>query len=82
MVIEAGKTGVLSFGDGSKSRVKLVEIEYSKSGMFPTDYWLEYAEDETHRPLVHPDFGKNDIIKTEILLPEFLFQQVFTLDEE
>ena len=81
-MVKAGQTGRINFGNKGTSRVRIVEIEKSKSGMFPTDYWLTYAEDETNRPLVHPNFGQNPIIKSEILLPEGLFKQVFTPDEE
>ena len=72
-------TGVITF-DSSSSKVKLVDIDtYPASGM-RSDYWFEYLDDETNRPLVHPDFGKDDMIKSSILLPEGLVYKVFTKD--
>lgn len=78
--MEKGATGTITFGDNSTAKVKLVERQtYPASGM-PTDYWLEYAEGETNKKLVHPDFGTSSLIKSEILLPEFLFEQVVVAD--
>ena len=76
----AGKTGTLTFGDGSSAKVIFVAKDnYPASGM-PSDYWLEYAKGETNKSLVHPDFGKSPLIKSEILLPEFLFNMVVKMD--
>lgn len=82
MNLKVNQTGTLSFGEKGSSKVRIVEIEPSRSGIFPTDYWFEYLEEETNRPLIHPDFGKSDIIKSEILLPEGLVKMVFTPDLE
>ena len=78
--MNAGDLGTITFGDNSTARVKFIEEKtYPATGM-PSDYWLEYAEGETNRKLVHPDFGTKDFIKSEILLPEFLFHKVVTMD--
>ena len=75
--MEIGVKGTIEFKDGTKSRVILKDIDtYPASGM-PPDYWFGYQEDETHRPVVHPDFGKKDFIKSEILLPELFAFRVF-----
>lgn len=73
---KVGTTGIITDADGLTSKVTIVGKEtYS---MFPTDYWLEYDSDETHRPIIHPEFGKNPMIKAPILLPELLLFKVFT----
>ena len=74
-----GQTGTITWGDGKTSKVEVVDVEsYS---VMPTDYWFKYRDEETYRPLIHPDFGKEDYIKSEILLPEGLVDLVFTKDE-
>lgn len=70
-----GKTGTMKFKNGTTARVRIVDIDTYKN--FTPDYWLEYMEGETNKLLVHPGYGKNDLIKSEILLPEVL---VFNTD--
>lgn len=70
MNISKGDTGILTFGNNSTSKVKCIEVDNYSS--LPKDYWFEYEEDENNRPLVHPEFGKSDLIKSSILLPEFI----------
>lgn len=70
-----GKTVTMKFKNGTTAIVRIKEIK--QYNMFPNDYWLEYMEGETNKLLVHPDYGKNDLIKSEILLPEVL---VFNTD--
>lgn len=65
-----GKTGTMKFRDGSTAKVRVVDIKHYR--MFPSDYWLEYMEGETNKKLIHHDYGKNNSIKSEILLPEVL----------
>lgn len=78
--MEAGSTGTLNFADGTSAKIKFVAKDtYPSSGM-PSDYWLAYAEDETNRQVVHPDFGKSPVIKSEILLPEMLFRMAVVMD--
>jgi hypothetical protein len=73
-----GKTGTIKWGDNTSSRVVVKEIEsYS---WLPSDYWLEYQEEETHRPVIHPDYGVSKIIKAPIILPSDLFFRLFTPD--
>jgi hypothetical protein len=81
MNLQENDKGTLSFGDGSSARVYIMEIEHSRSGMFPSDYWFEYEEGETNRQIVHPDFGKSLIIKSSIVLPEELVSMIFKKDE-
>jgi hypothetical protein len=80
--MEIGTTGTVTFGDGTSSKVRLKEITNYPSIGAPPDYWFEYQEDEKHRPLIHPDFGKNAIIKSEMLLPHFLVVKVFKADNQ
>jgi hypothetical protein len=71
-------TGTIKWGDGTTSRVVIKKVEtYS---WLPSDYWIDYAEGETHKPLVHPDFGTKPEIKAPILLPEEIFFRVFIRD--
>jgi len=78
--MESGDLGTLTFGDNSTARVEFVSKQtYPATGM-PSDYWLKYAEGETNRKLVHPDFGTSPLIESEILLPDFLFDKVVTMD--
>lgn len=78
--MEVGQKGTITWSDGKTSRVILKDIEsYS---WLPTDYWLDYDESETHRPLVHPDFGVSKLIKSPILLPSALLFRVFKADED
>lgn len=73
-----GQTGTITWGNGTTSKVIISHIDtYS---CLPTDYWLSYAEGETNRPIVHPDFGKLDLIKTELVLPEGLMDMSFAPD--
>lgn len=65
-----GKTGTMKFKNGTTARVRIKEIDQYNILPFPNDYWLEYMEGETNKLLVHPGYGKNDLIKSEILLPE------------
>jgi hypothetical protein len=74
-----GQTGTINWGDGKKSKVIIKYIE--THSFVPTDYWLEYLPEEKYRPLKHPDFGKNEYIKSEILLPYALLSKVFTPDD-
>lgn len=73
-----GKTGTITWGDKSTSKVIVKEVEtYS---WLPTDYWLDYSPDETNKPVIHPDWGVKKIIKAPILLPEALFFRMFKAD--
>ena len=78
MNLQIGEVVSLNFADNSIAKVRLVEIEYSRSGMFPDDYWFEYIEGETNKKIVHPDFKKSPLIKSEILLPKGLVDLVIT----
>jgi len=79
MTLQVGQTGTMNWADGTSSKVKVVGVEsYS---FMPTDYWFEYEQGETNKQLVHPDFGKSDFIKAEILLPEGLIDYIFTPDK-
>lgn len=80
MNLEVNDTGILTFGDNTTARVKVVSVDHSRSGMFPTDYWFEYEEGETNKQIVHPDLGKLDLIKSSVVLPEGLVRMVFTKD--
>jgi hypothetical protein len=80
MNLNQNDTGILKFGDNTTARVKVVSVEHSRSGMFPTNYWFEYEEGETNRKIVHPDLGKIPIIKSSVVLPEGLVTMVFTKD--
>lgn len=78
MTLEIGQTGIMTWADGTTSKVRVVGKEtYS---FMPNDYWFEYVEGETNKQLVHPDFGVSDFIKSEILLPEGLIDHIFTAD--
>lgn len=78
MNLQTGEVVSITFADNSVAKVRLVEIEHSRSGMFPDDYWFEYVEGETNKQVVHPDFKKSPLIKSEILLPEGLVDLVIT----
>jgi hypothetical protein len=80
MNLNQNDTGILKFGDNTTARVKVVSVEHSRSGMFPTDYWFEYEDGETNRQIIHPDLGSLDIIKSSIVLPEGLVAMVFIKD--
>ena len=78
-IIKVGSIGTLTWGDGTISKVEIVDIHY---GSYNKDYWLKYLEEETHRPLIHPDYNKNkNYIKSEILLPELIFKKSFKLEQ-
>ena len=73
--MKIGEIGIIKWGDGKESKVRIIDIEsYS---FMPTDYWLEYLESESYRPLVHPDLGISEDIKSSILLPEGLMNMVY-----
>lgn len=74
--MKEGQEGIITFGDKSTAKVRLVKNEVTS---IINNYWLEYVEGETNKQLVHPDYGKKDIILSEILLPEFLFNKVVKL---
>jgi hypothetical protein len=82
MDLNVNDTCTITFGDETTARVRVVNIDHSKSGMFPSDYWFEYLEGETNRQIIHPDFGKSNFIKSELLLPEGLVAMVITKDGE
>ena len=72
--MKEGATGTLTFGDGTKSRVKLEQImTYPSSGM-PSDYLFSYEEGETHRPLTH------DTLTPLFPLPEMIVLMYFKED--
>lgn len=73
-----GKTGILTFGDNTLAKIKVVKKQTYSS--MPNDYWLEYQEGETNRQIVHPDYGNSPHIISEILLPEFIFNDYVKLD--
>jgi hypothetical protein len=75
-----GQTGTLNWGKNETSRVIIVDIDTYSS--LPSDVWMEYLDDETHRPLIHPDFGKSPMVKGSILLPEAVVDMVLTPDNE
>jgi hypothetical protein len=80
MSFKTGDTGVITFGNGTTSRVRISKIHnYS---FMPTDYVMTYMNDETNRPLIHPDFVTyNDGDKIDSFpLPEGLLEQVFIKD--
>jgi hypothetical protein len=73
--MKIGDLGIIKWGNGTTSKVRIVDVEtYS---FMSTDYWLEYLDTEENRPLIHPDYGKEDIIKSQILLPEGLMDLVY-----
>lgn len=80
MSFKTGDTGVITFGNGTTSRVRISKIHTYSS--MPTDYVLTYEDDETNRPLVHPDFVVYEDNKKidSFPLPEGLLVQVFTKD--
>ena len=81
MNLKVKDKGIITFRDNTTSKVILVEIE--KYSSMPNDYWFEYEEQETNRPLIHPDIKKPHI-KSSILLPEGMVSMVFkkTLSNE
>lgn len=74
MNLQVNDTGTLLFGDNTTAKVKIVKVEESRSGMFPTDYWFWYLDDETNRKITHPDFSEM------FPLPEGLVKSVFVKD--
>lgn len=78
MNLQIGEIVNITFGDNSTAKVRLIEIDYSRSGMFPDDYWFEYLEDELNRQVIHPDFKKSPLIKSELLLPKTLVDLVIS----
>ena len=78
MNLQTGEVVNMTFADNSVAKVRLVEIEQSRSGIFPDYYWFEYVEGETNKQVVHPDFKKSPLIKSEILLPKILVDLVIT----
>lgn len=76
--MKIGQNCTLKFGDGTSAKVELVSID--THSFMPSDYWFKYQDDETNKQLVHPDFGKQDYIKSEILLPEGLVRLIVTED--
>lgn len=82
MRVKVGDTGIIEFGNGTTSRVRITKIyTYPSTGM-PTDIVLTYEDDETNRPLVHPNFVQNEDGKKieSFPLPEDIFEQVFMKD--
>lgn len=79
MRLEIGQTGTMNWKDGTSAKVKLVDKETYST--MPSDYWFEYQEGETNKQLVHPDYGKSDFIKSEIVLPEGLIDYLFVPDK-
>lgn len=70
--MKQGTKGIMTWGDGSTSRVFIASIhDYPATGM-PSDYMFDYESDETHRPLVHPELG------TPFPIPEGLVSRIFT----
>lgn len=74
MNLNINDTGIITFGVGDTSKVKVVDVQTYPSTGLPTDYWFWYLDDETNRPLVHPDFDE------KFPLPEGLMEMVFTKD--
>ena len=69
--MKIGQSCTLKFGDNTSANIELVSID-------TRDYWFKYQDGETNRKLVHPDFGKSDYIKAEILLPEGVVKLIVT----
>jgi hypothetical protein len=58
MNLKEGDTGVITFGDNTTAKVKVVEVvDYHASGM-PTDIFFTYAENETNKKIKHPTLGE------------------------
>lgn len=73
-----GKTGILTFGDGTTAKIEVVKKQTYNT--MPSDYWLKYAEGETNKQIIHSDYGKKEGIESEILLPSFIFNDYVKLD--
>jgi hypothetical protein len=72
--MEKGDRGIMTWKDDTTSKVFISEVKtYPSSGM-PNDYFFEYDENETHRPLKHPTFGE------KFPLPEAIAEMVFKKD--
>jgi hypothetical protein len=76
--MKVGQNCTLKYGDNTSAKIELVAIDTYSS--MPSDYWFRYKDGETNKKLVHPDFGKEDYIKAEILLPEGLVRMIITED--
>lgn len=70
-----GDVGYLNWADGSKSKVKIMDIVYSQI-FVNEEYWLDYDEKETNRPLIHELYGTE--LKYPILLWRTLLDKHFT----
>jgi hypothetical protein len=72
MELNIGDTGVITFSEDSKAKVQVVDKTTYPSTGLPPNYWFWYLDDETNRPLVHPDY------EDKFPLPEGLVNRVFT----
>lgn len=77
---KVNQIGVVTFGDKTTSRVKIIHIDtYPASGM-PNDLVFQYLEEETHRPLVNHVLEQFGHPKGSFNLPEGLADMVFKID--
>lgn len=74
-----GKTGIITWNDNSTSRVIIKELE-TFSNNIPSDYWLDYLPGEGHRPIIHPDLGISELVKSAIVIPESFLLKFFKED--
>ena len=73
MDLKQGDTGIITFGDNTKAKVKVTKIQtYPSSGM-PPDIFFSYQDGETNQQITHPNF------KDMFPIPH-AFLEVFTKD--
>ena len=71
-VLKEGKSYLLGNHEKPHVKVKLEEIKYSSSGIFPADYWFSYdpSVKNEDKPIVHPNYGKDHTILHEVVFME------------
>ncbi len=77
--IEIGDIITIQFDNGTTSKIICIDID--KSSYLEDDYWFNYCDDETNRPLIHPDLGKKPMIKGHLCFTEPMLLKIIKEDE-
>ena len=76
--MEIGQISTITFNDNTTAKIKLVHIDTYST--MPSDYWFDYVDGETNKQLIHPEYLKNPIIKSPIVLPIGLVELIIKPD--
>jgi len=74
MELKKGDKGTITFGDDTKAKVEVTNVQTYPNLGAPDDVFFKYQEGETNKKVKHPILGE------VFPLPQFIVDQVFVKD--